>query len=603
MEAQVFSQSDLQSQFGNLSLQAFTSFASLADLQSNPGGSNVWESKVHDTLKLFEKLWCFQTEHREALFRSGVTPRHIGDIAMRCAQLHFGLYMHSGSPDRLVTAQFWLEGIIARGYFDQDHPSSSLLHENPDSNDSGSTTKRLRVYARFILALLFLDRREESWNLLLEVEAMMAASGANQDAAALVNEISNFLASDVGMPVPISPGSKLVFRPNLRCPRPHPDSPLFSNHVRRVRDAVFISHIDPGLLKIADLSLDSYRMMMALEWRDEKLSSSTSAPGSLTMSPLRGAVGLAMPNRHQRHQTRSLQIISLLGSLLSSLPPPPGPLTPTTSQPDLTLIHIVGKGYWGQLNIPTAPTAPSSLSSSPLTMDSLSLDESKVKAATSNLVKLPLGVFVSSPSNSDTGTETSESLITPDDLFPFTRRRMLLIVDSDASSAFLSPQFVRGCSSLAPMSLLSPSHRPTAFLSSTPTGSIFTLGLTCPLMAFCLLMGEKKPIESAKVLLDLESAINKAESRIAEALVSPLSSPTSPWIAAWEDVLCRRLVVRFTLLRSAFHLHQASKGRSECQCICSPTLPSAVNPGSSLLKDIIYSISSIIEGREKLFGL
>ena len=583
----------VQSQFSSLSLQAFSSFASLADLHNS--SVNAWEEKVHEALRLFEKLWSFQSEHREALFLAGVTPAHIGDIAMRNAQLHFGLYMHSGSPDRLITACTWAEGIVARGYFDHDQ-----------SQDSSK--KKLRVYARFILALLFLDRREEVWNLLIEIEAMIAANASTQ-ATSLVNEISSFLASDIAMPVPISPGSKLIFRPNLRCPSPNQDSPVFTKHVRRLRDALFVSHVGADQLKIAELSLDSYRMMVALEWRDVRLSSSPlPPPSSLTMSLSSDIATLCMPNRHHRHQSSPLNIISLLGNLIASLPPPTNVnlLTPSSKdsyrspEPDLTLIHIVGKGHWGQINIPIPSS--SSLSPSPPGIDGLSLDDSKPKAP-SNQVKLPLGVFVSSPADAEPITSSWESLLSPDDIFPFTRRRLLLVVDSDASSAFLSPHFVRGCSSVAPMCLLSPSHRPSAFLAQASTGSIFTLGLTCPLMAFCLMMGEKKPIESAKLLIDLEAAIEHAETKIAEALSSPLSSPTSPWLAAWEDVLTRRLVVRFALLRSAFYLHQASRGRSDCQCICTPTLPSVAHPGSALLKDLIYSISKVIEGREKLFGL
>ena len=71
MESQVISHPDeIQSSFSSLSIQAFTSFASLADLQNAPG-RNAWEVKVFESLRLFEKLWRLQTENREALFRSG----------------------------------------------------------------------------------------------------------------------------------------------------------------------------------------------------------------------------------------------------------------------------------------------------------------------------------------------------------------------------------------------------------------------------------------------------------------------------------------------------------------------------------------------------
>ena len=615
--------------FSDLSLRALACFTSLADLEQ---AGDAWAAKVHETLSLFSKLWKYQLDNREALIRSGVTPRSIGDIALRIAQLYFGLYMNSSSCQHLFAASTWLEGILARGYFNEDdqvqgHVTLALSRQHGnESSHQGSMTgsivkKRLRAYARFILALLFLDRREESWNLLLEIEALVAstlslptASDAtlSREAIALVREISSFLSADIGMPVPISPGSQLIFRPNLRCPHPSSDNPLFSNHVQRLKDVVLVASLE-GQLKIAELSLDSYRMMLTLEWRDERFSRSSVSEAStsidLTVVSDPSSRDLDVPNhapkRHQVHHQGPLSIIRLLSSLLS---PPPSPQiasnpSSTSKQPDILLLHLVGKGHWGNLHAPISIPSTSTSTLLPL-IDSLSIDEAKprVPLPAPNMVRLPLGVFVTPSYENPSSAHISDSLITPEDLFPFTRRRILLIVDSDASSAFLSPTFVRGCSSCPPMCLLAPSHRPSAFLSPAATGSLFTLGLTCPLMAFSLMMGEKRPIESAKILLNLEAEIEKAESMIAEALTGPLSSLNSPWAAAWEDVLTRRLLARFTLLRSALHLHAATKGRSDCQCICSPTLPSIVNPGSSLCKELVYSISSVIEGRQKLFG-
>lgn len=80
-------------------------------------------------------------------------------------------------------------------------------------------------------------------------------------------QVTNFLHADVAMPVPRSPGSNVPFRVSLRCAlnqaevKAHP-------HKMLLHDAVLVSYY-PRQVKIAELPLDSFRMLQALEWEDQ----------------------------------------------------------------------------------------------------------------------------------------------------------------------------------------------------------------------------------------------------------------------------------------------------------------------------------------------
>ncbi|CAG0888666.1 unnamed protein product, partial [Cyprideis torosa] len=74
----------------------------------------------------------------------------------------------------------------------------------------------------------------------------------------------------------------------------------------------------------------------------------------------------------------------------------------------------------------------------------------------------------------------------PGDLWPFTRRPLFLIVDSENSQAFLNLPRYFGQPFVA---LLSAVETPSRFHESLPSGNIMTLFLHSPLSAFCFVCG------------------------------------------------------------------------------------------------------------------
>ncbi|GBF98142.1 hypothetical protein Rsub_10554 [Raphidocelis subcapitata] len=255
------------------------SFNKLRDLP--PYGNSRWEHHFHKAFHVYSKLWKFQQDHREALTARGMERWEIGDIASKIGQLYYNYYLRTSETRFLHEAYTFYQAINSRGYF------------AASGGDAGLAIKQLRYFARFIIICLLLGRRELVWQLLQEFQALITAytlKHAPPDAAewrAVIGEVTSFLRADVGMPLPRSPGAPLPFRASLRCPHGAPEVRL-APHKPLLLHAVMASYY-PGQVKIAELPLDSFRMLQALEWEDA-YSGGTAAPSAEPATPaLRGA--------------------------------------------------------------------------------------------------------------------------------------------------------------------------------------------------------------------------------------------------------------------------------------------------------------------------
>lgn len=101
-------------------------------------------------------------------------------------------------------------------------------------------------------------------------------------------------------------------------------------------------------------------------------------------------------------------------------------------------------------------------------------------------------------------TQLHETLLFPEDLLPLTRRQLFLIVDSDISRDM---NRINGRELSYPaLVLMSPLHRPSAFLDYSRTGSLFTMFLSVPVMAFCVVLSELDPTPQELVALQVRSS-------------------------------------------------------------------------------------------------
>ncbi|KAF5205183.1 Scai-like protein [Thalictrum thalictroides] len=183
----------------------------------------------------------------------------------------------------------------------------------------------------------------------------------------------------------------------------------------------------------------------------------------------------------------------------------------------------------------------------------------------------------------------------PSDLIPFTRRPLFLIIDSDCSQAFKA---IHGAEQGEPAAILLspslPSPAVGASVDSTrhPSGSQFTMFLTAPLQAFCLLLG----FSGSNIEMDV---YNKAEKLLSSllnewGLILATSELLDP---VWAQILCdpflRRLILRFIFCRTVIALYAPTFQRSEFLPECLPHLPESVLPATMAPQSAVLQIANI----------
>jgi hypothetical protein len=137
------------------------------------------------------------------------------------------------------------------------------------------------------------------------------------------------------------------------------------------------------------------------------------------------------------------------------------------------------------------------------------------------------------------------------DLLPFTRRPSFLVIDSEASAAF-NPQ--RSPFGQPLVCLLAPQRTPPEFADVARQGSLFTLFLTQPLLAFWLIHRKGSPSSAF---------IDRATARLAAAFGGDLlpmlaSAPLDASLDAFlTNDFTRGYLLRFVLCHAALTAHPA----------------------------------------------
>ncbi|KAF9624257.1 hypothetical protein IFM89_009165 [Coptis chinensis] len=125
-----------------------------------------------------------------------------------------------------------------------------------------------------------------------------------------------------------------------------------------------------------------------------------------------------------------------------------------------------------------------------------------------------------------------------------------------------------------------------------PSGSQFTMFLTAPLQAFCLLLG----FSGSSFDMDV---YNKAEKLLSSLLnVWGLTLATSDMLdPVWEQILCdpflRRLLLRFIFCRAVVALYAPTFEKKEFLPKCLPDLPDSVLPATAASQSIVLQMANI----------
>ncbi|MEW5313968.1 MAG: hypothetical protein WDW38_005498 [Sanguina aurantia] len=574
-------------------------------------------------------------------------------IASKIGQLYYNFYLRNAETRYLLESYTFYQAIHSRHYF-QDASNNLLL-----------ACKELHFFARYIVVCLLLNKREDAYSLLQEFQAQVTSylmKYKPQDAAewqAVVTEVDVFLHADVAIPLPRSPGQPMLFKPNLRCQIDGPIASL-APHIQRIKEVIFVAAQD-GQVKIAELPLDSYRMMQTLEWHDARLDGkvaqnlSASDHGSVLShsnditslrSSLNGLAGvvtklsasslssLSMPNpalrvnavavSHSNGGTspRGGRLDFKAGDLPAIAATHPNPAKHLIYRPNTTALlniivtSVVAMAYDDILLLHLSADGPDvSILDGTLMSDTQcpprtplevrdgagaggsgggGAEPRQPRQPQAGLQVLPdtqgceeIRALHLNPSFDCTRLAADE-LFQPEDILPFTRRQILLIVDSDISTEFKGLQgreVGRPLLCLMSATALAPGLE----ADMEKVGSLFSMALSCPLMAMCTVCGERNP--SLQELECLQTTIDSALVQIGEALLPEL--PTSPWGRAFDDVLLRQHILRFILFRAAMDMLPSTTDRPELVPSCYPPMPEVVDPDGDLMPQLLMHIERV----------
>ncbi|XP_004510175.1 uncharacterized protein [Cicer arietinum] len=508
-----------------------------------------YQRSRHDTyfckvFKVYTQLWKFQQENRHKLVEAGLKRWEIGDIASRIGQLYFGQYMRTSDFNYLSESYIFYEAIFTRDYF-----KDGLFQ------DLNIANKQLRFLARFLTVCLLLNRREMLQILVNQLKVLVdECKRVFQDAdfkewKLVVLEIGRFLKLDTAfMNVrPLRYSLVLDSHPdNL----PHVPAANAKRNLK-LRDAV-LSSFHHNEVKFSELTIDTFRMLQCLEWEPSgsfyqssgsKLSQN-GATGTGRISYLQDIADPTLPANPRKailYRPSLTHFIAVLATICEELP-----------SDGILLVYLSASGSCGAVH-----------------------NES--------------GCIHLGP-RGDRGS----NCIYPSDFLPFTRRPLLLVIDNDNSKAFKVITGAKKGESVA--MLLSPSCLPpiASDCSHSSNGSLFTMFLTAPLQAFCVLLG----FSGSDIDLDL---YNKAEMVLSSALnnwglaLASSDMLDSVWGQVLGDPFIRRLLLRFIFCQTVLTFYAPVYNKNEFLPTCVPSLPTPVLPPS-------YSYQSVIRHLAGIFG-
>ncbi|KAG8478558.1 hypothetical protein CXB51_028466 [Gossypium anomalum] len=608
-------------------------FARVRDLPSY--GRAQGQHYFQKVFKAYMRLWKYQQEHRAELVKSGLNRWEIGEIAGRIGQLYFGQYMRTSEARFLVEAYIFYEAILKRRYF-----------EGCGVKDLRVRFKELRFYARFLLVSLILNRTEMVKVVVEKLRALIDDCKANfrgtnfKEWKLVEQEILRFINIDTTFTIPSS--RPFRYCAMLNC---HPNSVPYvarfhAKKVLKFRDAILMSY-HRNEVKFAELTLDVYRMLQCLEWepsgsfyqkhpaepKENGVAVDYSgASGLIDMNLAADMTDPALPPNPRKAilyrpsltrliavlgsltifgrgvksdmlQMDSLNLLTVMATICEELPPE-----------SIMLVYLSASGTPGQINTSHVETSGGSRRTRKSMLTSHSSLEQNCSATESHIngVKGPSDYYNDYLWLGPKGNGGSSNLY-PGDIIPFTRRPLFLIIDSDSSHAFkagfvflfqgfmyLSPEVLHGAERGEKAALLLSPLRPTfkgpSSADITQNGSLFTLFLTAPLLAFCQMVGFSLSDSDMEVLNSAESILSTAFSKW-EVILCKSPSLDLVWAQVLSDPFLRRLIVRFIFCRAVLSAIWPPEGSDQYLPLCLPQLPNSLSPKSDAVQSCVSQLA------------
>ncbi|XP_011632636.1 protein SCAI isoform X2 [Pogonomyrmex barbatus] len=519
-------------------------------------GHKQWQGYFGRTFDVYTKLWKFQQQHRTILDTKYNLKRwQIGEIASKIGQLYYHYYLRTSETSYLHEAYSFYAAIRGRAYY-----SRAAKEDRSDL-----MVKKLRYYARFIVVCLLLNRMKLVRELVQELDAQIADYTSTYEPDdqlewnLVLDEIKAFVKAESAVGVLHSDSNPIVLTHRLgpqTCPPVERSPPMCLS----LQEILIVGNC-ADQVKFSELSMDMFRMLQTLERepRDDPNHLHDASPaGRMPFrpgpypGPENGAPRRDNPHKYLLYKPTYSQVQVFLASGFKELP-----------ANGALLLYLSADGCFSTVKHP----------------------EERYDLG---------GVSTCSKRDPEHGKRPAGGkephCLYPGDLYPFTRKPLFVVVDSDNSFVF---QQIPRYFGQPLMVLMSPQDVPPTLRDLRHGGSLFTLFLHAPLAAFCLIcnIGSLPVQHWERCQRHIERFLNEASQ-----LVTRSRCETSVLQFFGDDFL-RLLLVRYVFCDVVLNLHRSFRGRQQ-RPRCHPPLPDAEVLEHPNLHHLVLDLAACLDVRD-----
>ncbi|GAB6024608.1 hypothetical protein CHUAL_009752 [Chamberlinius hualienensis] len=484
-------------------------------------GHKQWQTYFGRTFDIYTKLWKFQQQHRQILdSKYGLKRWQIGEIASKIGQLYYHYYLRTSETNYLNEAFSFYSAIRTRAYY-----SKANKEDRPDL-----MVKKLRYYARFIVVCLLLKKMKLVREIVRELSKQIDDYTSIYEPedqlewSMVLGEVKSFIEADAIVNVIDEETSTSVIISHRLGPQstyPIERTPAMNLSLQEI--LIIGNYTDQ--VKFSELSLDMFRMLQSLEREPQEETAQvydvSPAPGRIPFENGDRTGKRDNPHKYLLYKPTISQFLLFLTSGFKELPPN-----------GVLLLYISADGNFSTVKHPE--DAGYDLGGVVM--------HSKRDVDHSNRRNLQL---------------KEPNCLYPGDLYPYTRKPIFLIVDSDNSQAFqLIPRYF----GQPFVTLMSATEMPTGFHGKNNhhnKGNLFTLFLHSPLSAFCFVCN----IVDVPATLWDECHV-QVDQFLAETahLFTRSRSLDHAFVHFLGDDFLRLLLLRFVFCYVVLKMHRSFKG-------------------------------------------
>ncbi|XP_065077743.1 protein SCAI isoform X1 [Ochlerotatus camptorhynchus] len=558
-------------------------------------GHRQWQAYFGRTFDVYTKLWKFQQQHRLVLdSKYGLKRWQIGEIASKIGQLYYHYYLRTSETNYLNEAYSFYSAIRGRAYY-----SRAIKEDRPDL-----MVKKLRYYARFIVVCLLLKKMKLVRELVIELERQIQEYTTTYEPedqlewSLVLDEIKGFIKAEAAVavlhadtnPIVLShsgSGSRLSPLTTPPCER--------TPHMTLSLQEILIVGSACEQAKFSELTMDMFRMLQTLEREPTESmhplaghpmvthgGPHDASPAASRMPPygVPGSKGYVEngdrrgmrdnPHKYLLYKPSLSQLMVFLSSGFKELPPG-GAL----------LLYMSADGCFSTTKHPQ--------------------DYGYELGGLATSVKRDAvdgGLAVRGKSSS--GYKEPHCLY-PGDLYPYTRRPLFIIIDSDNSFVF---QHIPRYFGQPLVILMSPQDVPANFqgMNLQHHGSLFTLFLHSPMTALCYIcnVGDVPIHHWERCQNYVDRFVTEASRLVTRCRMDEIEQGIgyidSSYVQFFGDDFLRTLILRFVFCDVTLRLHRGFRGRHQ-RPRCEPALPSAELLEHPSLAHIILQLASALDVR------